>query len=84
MYLLALIVWQALGFPVVEDPLPEKIGIGSIVEYAGAGGVLAVVLSVVWRRQKREWLISLGTFAGFCFGVGLYALSLLAELVSSL
>jgi hypothetical protein len=73
-----------LGFPEVEDPLPEKIGIGSIVEYAGGGGVLAVVLSFVWRQPRREWLISLGTFAGFCFGVGLYGLSLLAELVSSL
>lgn len=84
MLLLALIVWQALGFPEVEDPLPEKIGIDSIVGYAGAGGVLAIVLSVVWRQQGREWLISLGTFAGFCFGVALYGLSLLAQLLSSL
>ena len=71
MALFALIVLQALGFPEVEDPLPEKIGVDSIVGYAGAGGVLAVVLSVVWRQQRREWLISLGTFAGFCFAVGL-------------
>jgi ABC-type transport system involved in multi-copper enzyme maturation permease subunit len=84
MLVLALIVLQALGFPEAEDPIPEKIGIGSIMEYAGWGGVLAVVLSFVWPQQRREWLISLGTFAGFCFGVALYGLSLLAQLVSSL
>jgi hypothetical protein len=84
MFLLALIVWQALGFPEVESPIPDRIGFDSIVGLAGAGGVLGVVLSVVWRQQRREWVISLGTFAGFCFGVALYCLSLLAELVSSL
>jgi hypothetical protein len=84
MLTLALIVWQALGFPEVEDPIPEKIGFGSILGFAGAGGVLAVVVSVVVGSRRREWWISLGTFAGFCFGVGLYGLSLLAQLISSL
>jgi hypothetical protein len=83
-FVIALLVWQALGFPEVEDPLPEKIGIDSIVGFAGAGGVLAVVFSVVVRQQRRERMISLGTFAGFCVGAALYGLSLLAQLVSSL
>jgi hypothetical protein len=83
MFLLALIVLQAMGLPEVENPLPEKIGFGTIVGFAGAGGVLAVVLSVVVPPRRREWWVSLGTFAGFCFGVFLYGLSLLAQLISS-
>ncbi|MGN6256243.1 MAG: hypothetical protein ACTHN3_00625 [Solirubrobacterales bacterium] len=84
MLTLALIVWQALGFPEVEDPIPDKIGFASIVGFAGAGGVLAVVFNVVVRPRRRDWVISFGTFIGFCVGVVLYGLSLLAQLISSL
>lgn len=82
MLMLALIVWQALGFPEVEDPIPERIGLGSIVELAGAVGILAGILSVIVRSQKRERLVGIGTFVGFCIGVVLYALSLFAQLIS--
>lgn len=82
MLVLALIVWQALGFPEVEDPIPERIGLGSIVGLAGAVGVLAGILSVIVRPQKRERFVGVGTFIGFCFGVALYALSLFVQLIS--
>ena len=83
MVLFALIVWQALGFPEVESPIPERIGLGSIVGLAGAVGLLAGILSVLMRSQKRERFVSIGTLVGFCIGAVLYALSLFIQLVSS-
>lgn len=84
MLMLALIVLQALGFPEVEDPIPERIGLDSIVGLAGAGGILiGAIGAVVWPR-KRERFVGIGTFGGLCLGVVLYALSLLAQLVSNL
>lgn len=82
MLVLALIVWQTLGLPEVEDPLPEKIGLGLLLSLAGAGGMFGVILSVRW-PQKREWLISRGTFVGFCIGSSLYCASLFAQLLFS-
>lgn len=81
MFLLALILWQALGLPEVEDPVLDRIGLGSIMELAGAVGILAGILSVIVRSQKRERLVGIGTFVGFCVGVVLYALSLFAQLI---
>jgi hypothetical protein len=83
MLVLALLVWQALGLPEVEDPIPEKIGLGSIVGLAGAFGILAGILSVIVRPLKRERFVGVGTLAGFCVGVGIYALSLFVQLISS-
>jgi hypothetical protein len=80
MLVLTLIVWQTLGLPEVEDPVPDRIGLGLFLSLAGAGGVLGGILSVRW-PQRREWFISWGTFVGFCIGGGLYALSLLAQLL---
>lgn len=83
MFLLALIVWQALGFPEVEGPIPDRIGFGFIVSLAGAGGVVGGVLSLVAWPRKREQFVSWGTFIGFFFGVGFYALSLIVQVVSA-
>lgn len=84
MFLLALIVLQALGLPEVEDPIPDRIGLDSIVGLAGAGGILiGTIGAVVWPR-KRERLAGIGTLVGLCLGVVLYALSLFVQLVSNL
>jgi hypothetical protein len=80
MLVLALIVWQALGFPEVEDPFPDRIGLGLLISLAGAGGVLGGFFSVRW-PQRRESFISIGTVVGFCIGSGFYALSLIAQLL---
>ena len=82
MLVLALLIGQAFGLPKVEDPIPGTIGLGDLVSLAGAGGVLGAVLSIA-RPQKRDLFVSLGTFLGFCFGCGLYALSLAVQLLSS-
>jgi hypothetical protein len=84
MLMLALIVWQTLGLPEVEDPIPDRIGLGYLVSLAGAGGVLGGIVSVVGWPQKRERFVSVGTFIGFCIGLGLYATALINQLVSSL
>jgi hypothetical protein len=80
----ALLLGQALGLPEVEDPIPDTIGLTFPVSLAGAGGVIGGVLGVAVWPQKREKLIVLGTFAGFCLGVGFYALSLFVQLLSGL
>lgn len=77
----ALIVWQVLGLPEVEDPIPDRIGLASIMGFAGFGGMLAGVLSVVIRPRKREQFVGIGTLAGCCLGAGFYLASLLAQLV---
>jgi hypothetical protein len=83
MALFALIVWQALGLPEVEGPIPDRIGFDFILSLAGAGGVVGGVLSSVAWPRRREQFISGGTFAGFCAGVSFYALSLFVQLLSS-
>ncbi|HEU4599916.1 MAG TPA: hypothetical protein VFS26_09220 [Solirubrobacterales bacterium] len=83
MLVFVFVVWQALGFPEVEDPIPDRIGFGSIVGLAGAGGVVGGILSVVAWPRRREQFISLGALVGFCAGSGFYALSLFVQLLSS-
>ena len=57
MLALALILWQALGFPEVEDPIPDRIGFGSIIELAGACGVFGGVIGVVaWPRRREQFI----------------------------
>lgn len=84
MVLLALIVWQALGLPEVENPLPHKIGLEHLFELAGAGGVLGGISRFGSPPAKRERAASWGTVAGFCCGAAVYCLSLLAQVISAL
>lgn len=81
MLVLGLIIWQALGFPEVEDPIPDRIGLGWVVGLAGAGGMLAGVVSVIKHPSSRERLVGIGTLFGLGFGIGFYAISLVAQLV---
>ena len=83
MLVLVLILWQALGFPEVEDPFPERIGLTLPMGAAGAGGVFGGILSVIGWPQRRERFISVGTFIGFSIGLGVYVLSLAVQLLSS-
>jgi hypothetical protein len=82
MLVLALIVWQALGFPEVESPIPDRIGFDTIVGLAGAFGVVGGVLSAIAWPRRREQFISGGTLIGFCIGTGFYALSLIIQVLS--
>jgi hypothetical protein len=82
--LLAILLGQALGLPEVEDPIPDKIGLGHLIALAGAGGVLGGLVKVKAPPAKRERAISWGTMAGFCLGVALYCLALIVEVISGL
>lgn len=82
MLLLALIVWQALGLPEVEDPFPDRIGLTFPVGLAGACGVVGGVLGFIAWPRRREQFISIGTVLGFCIGAGFYALSLIIQVAS--
>jgi len=84
MLALALLIVQALGLPEVENPVPDKIGLGYLVSLAGAGGVLGGVVSVIGWPQKREQFVTVGTFFGFCIGLAIYASALIIQLISSL
>jgi hypothetical protein len=81
MLMLALIVWQTLGLPEVEDPIPDKIGLSFSIDLAGALGVIGGILSVIAWPRRREQFISVGTVVGFCLGIGIYALSILVQLL---
>lgn len=82
MLVLALIAWQALGFPEVEDPIPGRIGLGDLVSLAGTGGVVAGVAFIAASTPKRDKAIRWGALIGFGFGVVLYLVSLIAQLIS--
>jgi hypothetical protein len=78
----ALVLWQALGFPEVEDPWPDRIGIEFVFTAAGAGGVLLGVLHAKSPPPVRDQAINRGGRVGFYIGLGFYLLSLLVQLVS--
>lgn len=44
-------------------------------------GVMGGILSVIAWPRRGEQFISVGTVVGFCLGIGIYALSLLAQLL---
>jgi len=67
-------------FPRVEDPWPDRIGLGLPFALAGAFGVLASVVYADAAPARRDRAIRHGGLAGFWFGTGLYALSLLAQI----
>jgi hypothetical protein len=81
MLTLALIVWQALGFPEVEDPIPDRIGFGSIVGLAGFSGMLAGALSLIKHPSNRERFVAIGTLVGLCIGTAFYVASLIVQLI---
>jgi hypothetical protein len=80
----AFLLGQAFGLPEVENPIPEKFGLGHLFALLGAGGALGGISHFGAPPRKRERAISFGSLAGFCLGVGIYVLLLLVQIVSSL
>jgi hypothetical protein len=77
-------LWQALGFPEVEDPIPNRIGLGHIIAFTGAGAVLGEVFRFGSSPTSRERAVRFGSLVGFGIGAAVYFLSLLAEIISAL
>lgn len=71
-------------FPQVEDPWPDEIGFGFPVVLAGAGTALARAIYASAPRSHRERAMGRFSVWGFWIGVLLYAISVVAQVVSSL
>jgi hypothetical protein len=84
MFLLALIIWQVSGLPEVEDPIPDRIGLGHLFALAGAGGVLGGIWQFRAPPAERERAVGWGTLAGFCVGAFAYCVLLLLQIISSI
>ena len=84
MLVLALLLGQALGLPEVDNPIPERIGLGDIFTVAGAGGVLGGMAGVCCSPKNKERAISVGSVIGLCIGTGFYAIALVIQVVSDL
>jgi hypothetical protein len=82
MLFLALLFGQAFGLPEVEDPIPDRIGLGDLFSLAGAGSFLGVLLGMGKPPAKQEQAVKKGGVAGFCLGATVYALALLVQVAS--
>ncbi|HEY6730506.1 MAG TPA: hypothetical protein VI039_05725 [Solirubrobacterales bacterium] len=82
--LLALSLSQALGLLEVEDPIPDRIGLDDLFSLAGAGTVLGGLFGMGKSLAKQEQAIRVGGAAGFCVGVTIYTLALVAQVASQL
>jgi hypothetical protein len=71
-------------FPQVEDPWPDRIGIGFPFVLSGAGAALGGVIYVSAPRARRERAIGRLSTWGFWIGALFYAMSVVAQVVSSL
>jgi len=68
-------------FPHVEDPWPERIGLGLPFAWAGVGGVLAGVIHAQSSQPRRDRAMTRGGVWGFRLGASFYSVSLLVQLV---
>ncbi len=84
MFLLAFLLGQALGLPEVENPIPEKIGLGDVFTVAGAGGVLGGMVGVCCSPKNKDRAIGVGSVIGLCIGTGFYAVALVIQVASGL
>jgi hypothetical protein len=69
------------GFPPqVEDPIPDTVGLGTIVAVAGVGGILGVVAAslVGTPRADPDAWARRGLVAGFIIGSISYLAALIA------
>lgn len=80
-------VWGLLlasVLPHIEDPWPDRIGLGLPIATAGAGGVLAGVIHAESPAATRDRAIGKGALFGFRAGAAVYLLSLAVQVGSSI
>lgn len=75
-------LWQLAGsvVPTVEDPWPDRIGLGFPFTMAGVGSVLAGTIKVNALPATRERAMNRGSVYGFRGGCALYAVALLVQI----
>jgi hypothetical protein len=67
--------------PEIEDPLPDRIGLGFPFATAGAGGVLAGIVHSESSAARRDRAINRGGLFGFGVGVVGYLLALAVQIL---
>lgn len=72
----------AFVWPEVEDPLPDRIGLGFPFAMAGAGGVLASIVHSESSPARRDRAINKGGVIGFGLGAVAYLLALVIQVGS--
>ena len=65
--------------PEIENPLPDRIGLGFPFATAGAGGVLAGIVHSESSTARRDRAIKQGGLIGFRLGVLAYLLVLVIQ-----
>jgi CDP-diglyceride synthetase len=84
MLVLALLIGQALGLPEVENPIPEKIGVGHIFALAGTLGLMGGIFRFRSSPSEQERAVRRGGLAGFCIGLVVYCVLSLVQVLSDL
>ena len=82
MLLLALELLIASFLPAVEDPWPDRVGLGLPFTLAGGGAIMAGVLFAGLPSARRDRLIRWGGALGFLAGVAFYLISLIVQVSS--
>jgi len=77
-----LLISLASILPRVEDPIPDRIGIGTVFACVGFGGAIAGVAYSAASNAERDRAIRLGGLLGFLGGAGLYLVSLMVQVAS--
>jgi hypothetical protein len=84
MFMLALLIGQALGLPEVENPIPDRVGFEHVFALAGALGLLGGMWRFGSPPAERERAVRWGGLIGFCIGVAVYCVLLLVQVLSDL
>jgi zinc transporter ZupT len=68
--------------PRVEDPIPDRIGLGTVFACVGIGGAFAGVVCSAASNTRRDEAIKWGGVLGFAAGASLYLVSLIVQVAS--
>jgi hypothetical protein len=68
--------------PKIEDPLPDRIGLGFPFAIAGFCGVIAGLAKTTASPGRREQAVNKAGLFGFLVGSGLYLLALAIQVLS--
>ena len=79
-----LVLLAGAVFPQVEDPWPNRIGLGFPIVLAGAGTALGGIIYASAPRALRERAIGRFSTWGFWLGVLFYVMSVVAQVVSQI
>lgn len=84
-FVIAIGLWLLNGsfLPRVEDPWPDTIGLEFPFTLSAACGAVTAFIYSDAPRVCRDRAVRRGALAGFCFGILIYAISLVGPLVSA-